>query len=410
MKNKFDNVYFKWSFALFSVIGSSILLYFFILRFDNIVKFFGNILYILKPVIYGIVIAFLLTQIYNYFDKRFAKLLSRKKNCKKISKILSIAISILILLLILFFIFYILIPKTIVSLLAIIEAWPQNMENIETWLRDVLKTSPVLEEQILSMVNESSNSIIEWLSTGIVPQMEKISDSVTTGLNDIYIFLKDFIVGIVFSIYIVSNKNKFIAVSKKIIYTIFGIKRGNGILEVGRYSNKIFNGFVKGKLITSLIIGFATYIGMTIFNLPYALLISVIVAVTNIIPFFGPLIGWVPSVILVLLSSPLEALYFTILCIVLQQIEGNILEPKIVGKGTGISGFWVLFAIIVFEGLFGFIGMIIGVPIFAIIYHFVVIYINRHLNNKDIPTNYEDYIDLKYIDETTKKPIKTKSL
>ena len=412
MKSKLDNIYVKWALTLFSVIAASILLYFFMLRFNDILSAIGKILYILKPLLYGIVIAFLLTQIFNHFDSRLTKLLAKKYDItksKSISKVLSIIISILILLLLIFFIFYILIPKTVISLLGVIESWPENMKNIETWIRDVLSSSPVLEEQILSAVNNSSNSIIEWISTGILPQMEKISSSVTTGLNDVYIFLKDFIIGIVFSIYIVANKNKFIAQLKKIIYTIFGIKYGNNIMEVGRYSNKIFNGFVKGKLITSLIIGLATYIGMIIFNLPYALLISVIVAVTNIIPFFGPFIGWIPSVILVLLESPIEALYFTLLCVFLQQIEGNVLEPKIVGNSTGISGFWVLFAIILFEGLFGLVGMIIGVPIFAIIYHFVVLYLNRYLNKKDIPTNTEDYVDLKYIDETTRKVVKTKS-
>ena len=195
-----------------------------------------------------------------------------------------------------------------------------------------------------------------------------------------YIFIKDFIIGIVFSVYILANKTKFIAGVKKFTYTLFGIRHGNNILEIGRYSYKIFNGFVKGKLITSLTIGIANYIGMVLLNLPYALLISIIIAVTNIIPFFGPIIGWIPSVILILMISPLKALYFTILNILLQQVEGNILEPKIVGNTTGISGFWVLFAIILFEGLFGFIGMIIGVPIFAIIYHFAISYINKYLN------------------------------
>ena len=226
MKSKLDNIYVKWALTLFSVIAASILLYFFMLRFNDILSAIGKILYILKPLLYGIVIAFLLTQIFNHFDSRLTKLLAKKYDItksKSISKVLSIIISILILLLLIFFIFYILIPKTVISLLGVIESWPENMKNIETWIRDVLSSSPVLEEQILSAVNNSSNSIIEWISTGILPQMEKISSSVTTGLNDVYIFLKDFIIGIVFSIYIVANKNKFIAQLKKIIYTIFGI-------------------------------------------------------------------------------------------------------------------------------------------------------------------------------------------
>ena len=406
-----NNNYVKIALSVFTVIASSILLYFLILRFDDILKTIGKILVILKPLLYGIIIAFLLIQIYNYFDKKLLRDLEKKykkDKALKLSKTISITLSILILFLILFLIFYILIPKMIISILGVIEAWPENMKNIESWLEKILSSSPVLEENILSAVNESSSSIVGWLSKTLLPTMEKLTDGVSSGLNDMYTFLKDFIIGIVFSIYIVANKNKFIAQMKKMIYTIFGIKKGNNIMEVGRYSYKIFNGFVKGKLLTSLVIGTATYIGMIILGLPYALLISIIVAVTNIIPFFGPIIGWVPSVILILLSSPLEALYFTILCIILQQIEGNILEPKIVGNSTGISGFWVLFAIILFEGLFGIVGMIFGVPIFAIVYHFVTLYINRHLKEKNMPVDDEEYMDLKYIDESTKKVVKLK--
>lgn len=411
MKEKLNNTYFKIAFAAFSVIASSIILYFFMLRFDDILKALGKFLIILKPLIYGIIIAFLVTQMYNFFDVRLVKQLKKnysKEQAEKKSKIISITLSMLILFLVLFLIFYLVIPKMIISILGVIEAWPQNMQNIESWLEDILSSSPVLEESILSAVNESSSSIVEWLSNALLPTMEKITDGVSSGLSDMYTFIKDFIIGIVFSIYIVSNKDKFIAQLKKMIYTIFGIKTGNNIMEIGRYSYKIFNGFVKGKLLTSLIIGTATYIGMLLLGLPYALLISIIVAVTNIIPFFGPIIGWIPSVILILLSSPLEALYFTILCIILQQIEGNILEPKIVGNSTGISGFWVLFAIIVFDGLFGFVGMIFGVPIFAIVYHFVTLTINRYLKKKEMPIDDEEYIDLKYIDETTKKSVKLK--
>ena len=148
---------------------------------------------------------------------------------------------------------------------------------------------------------------------------------------------------------------------------------------------------------------------MIILKMPYALLISLIIAVTNIIPFFGPIIGWVPGVILIAMVSPIQALYFTILIIILQQIEGNILEPKIVGDITGISGFWVLFAIIVFGDLFGFIGMILGVPVFAIIYHFIKYNADKYLSKRELPYNDDDYLDLKYIDETTKKPVKLKS-
>ena len=409
MKERIDNKYFKWSLAAFSVIGASILLYFFFLRFDDFLGIFVRIFRILKPLIYGIVIAFILTQIFNFFDIKLTKLFTEKfkdaERAKKWSKTISISISLLILFVTIFLILYILIPRLITSILGIIESWSYNVENIEAWLRNILKVSPALEDIILSAVNDSSTSIISWISNALLPQMESIMASVTTGLNDMYTFISDFIIGLVFSIYILANKNKFIAGLKKIVYTILGIKKGNSFLQVSRYSYKVFNGFVKGKLLTSLVIGTACYIGMLILRLPHTLLIIMFTSWAKA----GPIIGWIPSVILIAMVSPLQALYFTILIIVLQQIEGNILEPKIVGNKTGISGFWVLFSIIVFGDLFGFVGMIFGVPVFAIIYHFVTHEIDRYLIKKNLPIHEEDYTDLKYIDETTRRPVKIKN-
>ena len=398
MKEKLKNKYIAYGVTTFSVIAVSIILYFFILRFNKIIISIGKVLVIFRPLLYGIVIAFFLTQIYNFFEKRFNKLLSNKfpdkEKTKKLSKIISIALSIIIMFFILFIILYVLIPKLINSIIGII---------------DILKFNPLIENIVREAINDSSKSILIWISEGLLPTMENIFENVTTGLNDMYVFLKDFIIGLVFSIYILANKSKFIAQIKKVIYSIFGIKKGNSILQSGRYSYSVFNGFIKGKLLTSIIIGVACYIGMLILKLPYALLISLIVATTNIIPFFGPIIGWIPSVILIILVNPMQALYFTILIVILQQIEGNIIEPKIVGNNTGISGFWVLFSIIIFGDLFGFVGMIIGVPIFAIIYHFAAFYLKKYLAKKELPINTEDYNNLKYIDETTRKPVKIKS-
>ena len=412
MKQKIENKYLYTGLTAFMVIGASLLLYFFFLRFDNIIAVLGKIIHILKPLIYGIVLAFVLTQIFNYIDSKLCKYLEKKMDdsvlAKSYSKTISIAVSIFILFITLFLILYILIPKIIVSILGIIETWSYNVDNIERWLRNILRESPALEKIVLDTVNDSSTSILSWLSGALLPQMEMIMSSVTTGLGDMYKFITDFIIGVVFSIYILANKTKFIAQLKKATYTLLGVKKGNSILHGARYSYKVFNGFVKGKLITSAIIGTACYIGMSILRLPYALLISIIVAITNVIPFFGPFIGWIPSVILIAMISPLQALYFSILILILQQIEGNILEPKIVGNTTGISGFWVLFSIIVFGGLFGFIGMIFGVPIFAIIYKFISHEADKFLLKKKLPIEEEEYIDLKYIDETTKRPVKIK--
>lgn len=413
MKRKIQNEYIYWGITALSVIALGILFYFTILRFDNIIKIIGKILYIFRPLLYGIIIAFILTQSFNFFNRKFIKLLSKRSKdtikVKKESKIISISISILILLLILFWIFYLLIPKLLVSVVGIVEMLPDSIVKVESWLENILKGNPAIENIILTMINDSSKSILSYLSEGILPKMENIVTTVTVGLNGMYEFLRDFTIGIVFSVYLLINKNKYVSEMKKFIYTFLGIKKGNSLLQGARYSYKIFNGFIKGKLLTSVALGIVCYIAMILFKMPYAALISLIVAITNIIPFFGPIIGWVPGVILLLLINPIQALYFTIIIIVLQQIEGNILSPKIVGDSIGLSGFWVLFSIMIFGGIFGLVGMIIGVPIFAIFYHFASYQLKKYLAKKDLPSETADYEDLKYIDETTKKVVKIKS-
>lgn len=413
MKRKIQNEYIYWGITALSVIALGILFYFTILRFDNIIKIIGKILYIFRPLLYGIIIAFILTQSFNFFNRKFIKLLSKRSRdtikVKKESKIISISISILILLLILFWIFYLLIPKLLISVVGIVEMLPDSIVKVESWLENILKGNPAIENIILTMINDSSKSILSYLSEGILPKMENIVTTVTVGLNGMYEFLRDFTIGIVFSVYLLINKNKYVSEMKKFIYTFLGIKKGNSLLQGARYSYKIFNGFIKGKLLTSVALGIVCYIAMILFKMPYAALISLIVAITNIIPFFGPIIGWVPGVILLLLINPIQALYFTIIIIVLQQIEGNILSPKIVGDSIGLSGFWVLFSIMIFGGIFGLVGMIIGVPIFAIFYHFASYQLKKYLAKKDLPSETADYEDLKYIDETTKKVVKIKS-
>lgn len=413
MKRKIQNEYIYWGITALSVIALGILFYFTILRFDNIIKIIGKILYIFRPLLYGIIIAFILTQSFNFFNRKFTKLLSKRSKdtikVKKESKIISISISILILLLILFWIFYLLIPKLLISVVGIVEMLPDSIVKVESWLENILKGNPAIENIILTMINDSSKSILSYLSEGILPKMENIVTTVTVGLNGMYEFLRDFTIGIVFSVYLLINKNKYVSEMKKFIYTFLGIKKGNSLLQGARYSYKIFNGFIKGKLLTSVALGIVCYIAMILFKMPYAALISLIVAITNIIPFFGPIIGWVPGVILLLLINPIQALYFTIIIIVLQQIEGNILSPKIVGDSIGLSGFWVLFSIMIFGGIFGLVGMIIGVPIFAIFYHFASYQLKKYLAKKDLPSETADYEDLKYIDETTKKVVKIKS-
>ena len=212
-------------------------------------------------------------------------------------------------------------------------------------------------------------------------------------------FLYNLIIGYIISIYVLFDKEKFRSQAKKLMYTFISSEKVNIILENLRYTDKVFGSFFSGKLIDSLIIGLLCFVGMLIFDMPYSLVIAVIVGVTNIIPYFGPFIGAIPSAILILLVSPSKCITFIIFIFVLQQFDGNILGPKILGNKTGLSSFWVLFSLLIFGGLFGMIGMIIGVPIFSIFYSFINGLVRRKLKEKDLPLNSKDYEKVIRIDE-----------
>ena len=203
--------------------------------------------------------------------------------------------------------------------------------------------------------------------------------------------MKNFLIGIIVAVYVLNCKTTFASQAKKIIYSIFNKKLGSAIIHEIRFVHQGFGGFIIGKLIDSLIIGILCYICLTLMKMPYTMLISVIIGITNIIPFFGPFIGAVPSFILLLLVSPMQSLYFIIFIFVLQQFDGNILGPKILGDSTGLSSFWVLFSILFFGGLMGFFGMIIGVPFFAVAYHLISQAVNKALQKKELSTNTDDY-------------------
>ena len=205
-------------------------------------------------------------------------------------------------------------------------------------------------------------------------------------------------IGVIISVYLLVSKQKFVGQGKKVLYALFYERQANNILEVVRKSHSIFSGFISGKLIDSLIIGVLCFIGMSIMKMPYIPLVSVLVGVTNVIPFFGPYLGAIPSILLILLISPGKGIMFLIFIIILQQLDGNIIGPKILGSSTGLSAFWVIFAILIGSGLFGIIGMIAGVPVFAVIYYLIKTGLEYSLRKKNLPTDTKEYENLDYIE------------
>ena len=363
----------------FLVIAASLAFYFALLRFRHIFNVLWKVYDVLKPIIYGAVIAYLLNPIVKRVDKRLIPVLEKKVTkpgrAQNISRSVGVFTSLIVLLALISALCNLLIPELYVS------------------IRDMIYTLP---EQLNHMVSSLNDIKLEDSTTGSI--VNELMSNLTVGVLNFLGEVVNFLIGVIVSIYILFSKELFAKQCKKIVYAVLPIRHANLLLHLTTKSNEIFGGFIIGKIIDSAIIGVLCFFGLSILNMPYTLLVSVIVGVTNVIPFFGPYIGAVPSAILIMLDSPIKGLYFLIFILVLQQFDGNILGPKILGNSTGLSAFWVIVAILLGGGLFGFPGMLMGVPTFAVIYYIVQMLVSSKLEQKMLPKNTEAYDQYSYVD------------
>ena len=248
------------------------------------------------------------------------------------------------------------------------------------------------------LLDTYSEEFMNYLNGSIVPQMETLLKQVSLSMISLLKMMWNFIIGMIISIYVLYNKELFAGQAKKIVYAVLKTKSANQFIMDVRFTSNTFIGFISGKIIDSLIIGVICFAGTSILKMPYALLISVIVGVTNVIPFFGPYLGAIPSTILILMVNPVKCIYFIIFILILQQVDGNLIGPKILGQSTGLSGFWVIFSITIFGGIMGIPGMIIGVPFFAVLYAMIRRMANKMLQRKGLPTDTEKYRNVNYIE------------
>ena len=281
------------------------------------------------------------------------------------------------------------------------------INSVSTWVEKQLADYPEIENYVSNALDNFNEGLIDWLRTTVLPGLGNIVSNVAGG---VYVFLRglyNLVIGIIVSVYILGRLEAFGAGFKRIMYCVFTVEAADKIFDGIRFTDSTFMGFISGKLLDSAIIGLICYIFCAITNMPYALLVSVIIGVTNIIPFFGPFIGAVPAGIIILLVNPPKCLLFVIFIIILQQVDGNLIGPKILGNSTGISGFWVMFSIILGAGLFKFWGMLLGVPVFVVIYTLVNNLIRRKLERSDLPVEKEDYLDIERIDPITREVLRT---
>ena len=401
--------YFKWGFTAFLVIAAELAFYMLLTNSKGFLNNLNTIGRILSPIIWGLVISYLLWPIVRFLQHRairpLLKKLFPKRELSKLARALAILVAIVVSLLLISMLLYLVVPQLYVSIENIVTSAPEYYETVSNWITNFLKDYPQAEQILLETTGHASQTITGWARDAVLPYLSKIITNLSTGLYSVLRTVLNILIGFVVACYVLGNVESFSAKCKKLLYSCFSVKNTDGILSAVRFTDQAFNGFINGKIIDSAIIGVICYIVCSILKMPYTVLVSVVVGVTNIIPVFGPFIGGIPTALIILLVSPTKALIYVIFIIVLQQIDGNIIGPKILGNTIGINGFWIMFAILLGGGLFGVVGMILSVPLFAVLYAGIAALVDQRLKNRGLATETAAYIDISGIDPETFEPI-----
>ena len=414
MKRNDRHPYLAAGLTAFAVVAASLCLFFALFHFSDVARFFNMLGAILRPIFMGAVIAFLLLPVHRYILRFLTAMTPDKRIKNKRDMAFLNIVAIILSLLLAFFLFYLLlamvVPQVFESVVGLVQAIPDYIEVVQGWLQTYFEDNPEIQSAVMYIYNSSAASLEQWLNSDILPNLESATSALEWLRKDIVpnltgvvagvsgmvvgflVLVKDLLISIIVSVYLLVRKDIFAAQSKKIIYSLFRTDIADLIVDETRNAYRIMSGFINGKLLDSLIIGIICLVCCNLFKFPYPALIATIVGVTNIIPFFGPFIGAIPCGLLIFLVNPLQAIYFAIFILVLQQFDGNILGPKILGDSTGLASFWVLFSILFFGGLFGFAGMVLGVPVFAMFYSVVSRLVSYGLRSRSLPVETEDYM------------------
>lgn len=382
-----------------------ILFFFIILRYQGFADAWKQITKAAQPIIIGLVLAYLLNPVMKFCEKPFYECfrsrMKSEKRAKKLSRGLAVTCSVLFLLLIIGLLIAAIVPAVISSVTSLIETLPKQAESFINLLEKGQFADTMATELIESGITWITTNVEKWAEETLLPQAQTYLTQITSGVISVVKAILNFIIGIIVAVYVMMIQETLQGQSKKIVYAVFKPKYGNVIIHTVRKSSEIFGGFISGKLLDSAIIGVICYIGCLILRMPDTMLIAVIIGVTNVIPFFGPIIGAVPCLLLVVIQDPIKALYLLIFIIVLQQVDGNIIGPKILGDSTGLSSFWVMFAILIAGGIWGFFGMLLGVPVFAVIYYIISKLVRYGVKRRNLPEATKDYVKARGVDEKT---------
>lgn len=411
MKFRWDKKYLQLGITAFCVIAASMLFYFGIFHMDSLKKGLGTVYTILTPIIYAGIISYVLWPLIRFMEQKIIYKIcdlrhwNPSKKIRKVIRMICVLITLILFFLIIYGLLYMLVPEIVNSITSIIDNFPRYVNNIQKWLSDLLKNNPEWEANSSLIFDTVTSKTEDWLTTDLLPQVNSIVREFSSGFWGLLVFLKNFLIGAMISIYLLYGKETYVAHGKQFLYCAFRTGTANNVIRDLQFVDRTFGGFIVGKIVDSVIIGILCYIGTTLLNLPYALLVSVVVGVTNVIPFFGPYIGAVPSAFLIFIVNPIQCIYFILFILVLQQFDGNFLGPKILGGSTGLSSFMVIVAILVGGGLFGIFGMFVGVPACAVICTILRNMIKRRLEKKHLPVDAAAYQGIDHLDPGTLKPV-----
>lgn len=414
MRRRFnwDKQYLYWGITAFCVIAAAIVFFSIVANLTTIKTGIASFVGILSPFLWGLVITYLLSPLMQRMENKVflplcGKLMKKSKDGgKNLARGMSVVVSLLVFFLLLLALVYLLIPQLYNSILTIVANSNNYIDNLTTWIRKLLEDYPTIEAVVTDSLGNANEDIMGWVQDTVLPRFGGFVTNITSGVYTVFRGVYNLVIGIIVSAYILGGYENVLAGVRRVTYSLFALERAESLRSVIHFVDKTFMSFITGKLLDSAIIGIICYIFCAIANMPYALLVSVIVGITNIIPFFGPFIGAIPSAFIILLVDPPKALIFVIFIIFLQQVDGNIIGPKILGSSVGINGFWVMFAIIVGAGLFSFWGMLLGVPVFVLIYTGIDKWIGKRLQRKALPVETGEYMNLERVDPISRRIIR----
>lgn len=417
MKKLKDLPYFQMGLTALWVLCGAILFYYLLQNLGIVFDTASYVVSVMSPFIWGFAIAYLLLPLTRYFEYRMinplvTRLTKQEQPNGGAPRVAAIALALAAAAVAIFVLIRLLLPSVYDSVQSIYVNYSTYINNLINFINGLFEDYPDLAAEVTQITRNVSDKLANWVNTELLPQIGALLSDVTnvilnltSGVYKVLQYVLNILIGVVISCYLLYNREKFAASAKRLLYVLLGVRRSEKVQSVARFANEAFMGFLVGKIIDSSIIGILTFICCYVLNMPYPAFIAIIVGVTNIIPVFGPFIGAIPCAVIILLVNPVKALGFLVLIFIIQQIDGNIIGPKILGNSVGINGFWIMFSIIVMGDLFGVVGMLLGVPLFVVISAGYNGLINMGLKKRGLATEASLYVDMHHMDEKTGQPV-----